>query len=163
MGASSMSHHLCLYKICVTCSLVSEEEADQIFFFISSSLITINIYAICCNFGLCVVLDKLGGLFSFFGTWMDKWYVSGILAPFCCLEKHWRDDFIFFENVFKICLCLIIRNETLKNGTDYILKFFCISNSSFGVNYPQHQNLLLQSIFLLLFERVFTVTWLVQI
>ena len=147
MGASYMSHHLCLYKICVTCSLVSEEEADQIFFFISSSLIAINIYAICCSFGLCVVFDKLGGLFSF----LEREWISDMCQVY-------QPPFVVSRNiegmisssspkkVFKICLCLIIRNETLKNGTDYILKFF-VCNSSFSVNYPPHQNLLLQSIF----------------
>ena len=147
MGASYMSHHLCLYKICVTCSLVSEEEADQIFFFY---LFFFDSHKYICNmlflWSMCGVWQTWWSIFIF-GTWMDKWYVSGILAPFCCLEKHRRDDFIFFsKKVFKICLCLIIRNETLKNGTDYILKFF-VCNSSFGVNYPPHQNLLLQSIF----------------
>ena len=119
----------CIYvhKICVTCSLVSEEDG-QIFFFISSSSITIYIFAIC-SIPLMGCLTNLVVYFYF----LEREWISDMCQvyqlPFCCLEKH-RDD--FFLN-FEICLCLIIRNETLKNGTDYP------EIEYFRVNYPPRQ------------------------
>ena len=119
-----MNGSIFVHKICVTCSLVSEED-DQISIFISSSSISINIYAICS-------IRELRGLTSWWSIFifLEREWISDMCQvyqlPFCCLEKH-RDD--FFLN-FKICLCLIIRNETLKNGKDYPeLEYFCVNYS----------------------------------